>query len=161
MVSCVDRLARCPERTVDRRGPLQVVTKRAKRSLQLKEARLHIVTGFLTTAADVEAVVRAIREARDGKAAKAALQQGWQLSDEQADAVLNMPLRRLTGLAIGELTKEDASLRKDIKGLQKLLDNRVRLSICERTALLGSIARERGGGGGGHGGGAAARKLGV
>jgi DNA gyrase/topoisomerase IV, subunit A len=123
---------------------MQVVTKRAQRSLALKEARLHLVTGFLAVAADVEAVVKAIRGAHDGKAAKAALLQGWSLSDEQADAVLNMALRRLTGLAIGELSKEDAQLKKDIKGLQKLLADKARccpvLEHCRMQRLQRSAA---------------------
>ena len=104
---------------------MQVVTKRAQRSLAAKEARLHIVSGLLIVASDVEKVVTAIRKAHDGKAAKEALQSGWQLSGQQADAVLNMALRRLTGLAIGELSTEDKQLKKDIKALQTLLGDKV------------------------------------
>ena len=115
---------------------MQVVTRRARCSLAAKQARLHIVQGFLVTAAGVEKVVHAIRTARDGKAAKQALQSGWQLSGEQADAVLNLPLRRLTGLAIEELQKEDKQLNKDVKGLQALLADNVRRFILALPAAL-------------------------
>lgn len=110
---------------------MQVVSRRAERSLVLKRARLHVVNGFLTAVGDLNAVVKAIRAARDGKAAKAALQQKWSLDEEQAEAVLNLSLRRLTGLAIDELRKEAATLGKDISSLEKLLASKVRyVSWC-------------------------------
>jgi DNA gyrase subunit A len=103
----------------------QVVTRRAQRSLALKEARLHIVSGFLSAVHDLDNIVKAIRSASDGKAAKKALEVSWQLSDEQAEAVLNMSLRRLTGLAIGELRTEHSSLQRDVHELRALLKDQV------------------------------------
>lgn len=87
---------------------------------------MHIVEGFALAVDNLDAVVKAIRAVADGGAAKAALQEVWGFSGEQADAVLNMSLRRLTGLAVGELKLERQELARNISQLQALLDDPVR-----------------------------------
>lgn len=103
--------------------------QRTEQALAQQQARLHIVDGFLLAMDDLDAVVKAIRSAADGKAAKVALQDGWQLSGQQADALLNMSLRRLTGLAIGELRNEQQELQVHLSKLQALLDDPVSFSL--------------------------------
>lgn len=105
---------------------LQVIEKRAQQQLGIHQARKHIVEGFLLAVDDLENVVKRIRAAKDGKAARESLQQQLTVSEEQADAVLNMSLRRLTGLAVGELRKEEKELDKQINDLTSLLADPVR-----------------------------------
>jgi DNA gyrase subunit A len=71
-------------------------------------------------------VVKTIRTASDGRAARDSLQQQLNISEEQADAVLNMSLRRLTGLAVGELRNEEKQLKQQINDLTSLLADPVR-----------------------------------
>jgi hypothetical protein len=84
------------------------------------------VEGFLTAVDDLSGVVKAIRGAKDGKAAKDELMKSWSLTDTQADAVLNLSLRRLTGLAIVELRAEGEALRNETTKLEALLADKVR-----------------------------------
>jgi DNA gyrase subunit A len=105
---------------------VQVVKKRTEQLLQFRQARLHIVEGFTRALEVVDDVVKTIRSAPDGPAARAELQSSFGLSTEQADAVLNMSLRRLTGLAVEELKKEQKALNVEIADLSDLLSNPVR-----------------------------------
>ena len=105
-----------------------MVTRRAQLTLSQKRARQHIVSGFLRAVDHLDAVVALIRAAADGKAAKAQLIERFEFSDEQAEAILNLSLRRLTGLAIGELRKEDGELTTAIGRLEGLLKDQARLS---------------------------------
>lgn len=118
---------------------LQVVTRRAKLTLSQKQARQHIVSGFLLAVDHLDAVVALIRAAADGKAAKAQLIEKYEFSDDQAEAILNLSLRRLTGLAIGELRKEDGELTTAIGRLQGLLKD----EVCPRCTPVLLLARHR------------------
>jgi DNA gyrase subunit A len=79
------------------------------------------VEGFLLAVDDLENVVKTIRSADDGRAARDRLQEQLSISEEQADAVLNMSLRRLTGLAVDELRSEEKQLKEQIDDLTSLL----------------------------------------
>lgn len=115
---------------------MQVIEKRAQQQLQICKGRKHIVEGFLVAVDDLETAVKTIRAASDGKAARDSLRQLLTISEEQADAVLNMSLRRLTGLAVGELRKEEKELKQQIDDLTSLLENPVRSSSL-RHVLAG------------------------
>jgi hypothetical protein len=104
---------------------IQVIEKRATQQLEIRKARKHIVEGFLMAVDDLDNVVKTIRAASDGRAAKDRLQQQLSISEEQADAVLNMSLRRLTGLAVDELRNEEQQLNSQISDLTSLLADRV------------------------------------
>lgn len=108
-----------------RRPVLQVIQRRAQQTLAQKKARLHIVEGFLVAVDDLDAVVRAIRSTADARAARGALQEGWGFTEVQADAVLNISLRRLTGLAVNELKGEKDDLVDSIAQLDALLGDPV------------------------------------
>lgn len=121
---------------------LQTIKRRAELQLQQKRARQHVVHGFIVALDDVERVVAAIRGAADGPAARAALQDGWSLSVEQADSVLGMSLRRLTSLAVEELRAEGRELEMVVARLEKFLGSQVsgldeltytRSAGCERA----------------------------
>lgn len=100
---------------------IQVIERRVQQQLDIRKARRHIVEGFLLAVDDLDNVVKTIRAADDGKAARGSLQQQLTISQEQADAVLNMSLRRLTGLAVGELRTEEKELKQQIDDLTSLL----------------------------------------
>ncbi|NJR43350.1 MAG: hypothetical protein HC767_12505 [Akkermansiaceae bacterium] len=105
---------------------LQVIERRSQQQLGIRKARRHIVEGFLLAVDDMDNVVKTIRSADDGKAARDSLQKQLSLSEEQADAVLNMSLRRLTGLAVNELRSEEKHLKQQIDDLTSLLADPVR-----------------------------------
>ena len=112
-----------------------VIERRARWELAKAEARAHIVSGLLLAQADLDAVVRTIRAAPDGPAAASALQAKHGLSADQADAVLAMALRRLTGLEAGKLQAEAAELAARSADLKDLLasPSRVRALIVSEA----------------------------
>ena len=107
--------------------------KRAEKRLAEKRARHHLVRGFLTALEDLEPVVAAIRGAPDGPTARTALQKGWSLSQAQAEGVLGLSLRRLTGMALEELRAEGGALATEIADLESLIVDRVRSVACARS----------------------------
>ncbi|KAI8463558.1 MAG: DNA gyrase, A subunit [Monoraphidium minutum] len=107
---------------------VEVVERRARHALGKARARLHLVEGFLAALKDLEAVVKAIRAAPDGAAAKAALcGPGFGLSEAQAEGVLGLTLRRLTGLEAGRLAEEKGQLIATVKQLEGLLGDRAQV----------------------------------
>ena len=91
---------------------VEVIARKAKYDLDKAEARLHIVEGLLIAIGDIDKVIKLIKasetteEARDGLMAK------FKLSEKQASAILEMQLRRLTGLESEKLEKEKNELEK-------------------------------------------------
>ena len=112
-----------------------VIERRARFELGRAEARAHIVAGLLLAQADLDAVVKTVRAAPDGPAAALALQANHGLSADQADAVLAMALRRLTGLESGKLQAEAADLAARSADLKDLLASpaRVRATIVSEA----------------------------
>lgn len=104
-----------------------VVQRRAQHALSKATARLHLVEGLLLALQQLDAVVQAIRAAADGPAAKTALVSRFALSEAQAEGVLAMTLRRLTGLEAGRLREEQQQLTATIRDLQDLLSDRSRV----------------------------------
>lgn len=102
----------------------ETLTKRYRHELEQTETRQHIVEGWLTALANLDGVIDILRNAPDGGTAKLQLQEEFDLSDRQADAVLGMPLRRLTGLERQNLQKEFEELSQKVANLQKVLNNR-------------------------------------
>lgn len=98
------RMSCCPCRC-------QVVERRARFACEGAKKRLHLVEGFLKAMAALDGVIKVIRGAQDGADASAQLQQGFNLSSEQAEGVLNMSLRRLTSLEAQKLEDEAQKLR--------------------------------------------------
>ncbi|KAK9814470.1 hypothetical protein WJX72_006459 [[Myrmecia] bisecta] len=113
-----------------------VVERRARFELAKAERRMHQVEGFLTALADLDRVVRTVRQAPDSTAAAAQLRADFSLSPEQAEGVLNMSLRRLTSLEAQKLQAEFAELQSRILDLGDLLGRRERvLQVVEAEAL--------------------------
>ena len=101
--------------------------RRTTHALRKTEDRLEVVEGLITALASLQRVIAMIQEARDAGTARASLMVQLNLSERQADAVLAMPLRRLTGLEQESLRQEAEELRAERQKLKLLLDNRDQL----------------------------------
>ena len=98
--------------------------RRTQHALRKCEDRLEMVEGLIKALNDLRRVIDMIQAARDAASARASLQVQLDLSERQADAVLAMPLRRLTGLEQESLRKEAKDLREERARLRQLLDHR-------------------------------------
>ena len=101
--------------------------RRTSHALRKTEDRLEVVEGLITALASLQKVIAMIQEARDASTARASLMVQLDLSERQADAVLAMPLRRLTGLEQESLRQEADELRAERQRLRLLLDDRQQL----------------------------------
>ncbi len=121
----------------------EIVVRRTKFELRQKEARLHILEGYLIALADLDAVIALIRGSRDPQAAREALLERYELSARQAEAVLQLTLRRLTALEVDEITREHADIVERIRELRQILGDEARvLGII--TDELGEIGETYG-----------------
>jgi DNA gyrase subunit A len=114
---------------------VDVVTRRTRFELRKAENREHIVMGLLTAQENLDAVVKLIRAAANIEQARAGLIERFGLSELQANAILDMQLRRLTGLERAKLEAERDELRLRIAGLREILDSRDRLLLVIKQEL--------------------------
>ncbi|NJR63033.1 MAG: DNA gyrase subunit A [Cyanobacteria bacterium CRU_2_1] len=105
----------------------QTLTRQYQHELQQAERKAHVVEGLLSALAHLDDVIEILRHAPDGSTAKLTLQERFEFSDRQADAILAMPLRRLTGLERQNLQTEFNELNTRMQELRRLLDNRKEL----------------------------------
>ncbi len=103
------------------------LTRHYTHQLDQDERRLHIVEGLLACLRQLDTVIEILRNAADGTTAKIALQNQLNITEVQADAILGMPLRRLTGLEQQKLQTEFDELTARIEQLRRLLNNRSEL----------------------------------
>jgi DNA gyrase subunit A len=101
--------------------------RRTSHALRKTEDRLEVVEGLITALNNLQAVISMIQEAQDAGSARASLMVRLDLNERQADAVLAMPLRRLTGLEQESLRQEVDNLRDERERLKLLLENRDQL----------------------------------
>ncbi len=102
----------------------QTLSRRYTHELEKAESRLRLVEGLLIALSHLDEVIEILRHAADGGSAKISLQNQLNLSEVQADAILAMPLRRLTSLERQNLQQEFEQLNEQIKSLQILLNDR-------------------------------------
>ncbi len=114
---------------------VDVVTRRTRFELRKAENREHIVMGLLTAQENLDAVVKLIRAAANIEQARSGLIEHFGLSELQANAILDMQLRRLTGLERAKLETERDELRLRIAGLREILDSRDRLLLVIKQEL--------------------------
>jgi DNA gyrase subunit A len=98
-----------------------VVTRRTIFELRKAEERLHILAGLKIAIENLDAVIELIRRAKDGPTARAGLQQRFQLSEPQAQAILELRLQRLTSLERDKIVEEHAETVKLIARLRVIL----------------------------------------
>jgi len=105
---------------------LDVITRRAQYNLERAEKRLHIVEGLLKAISAIDEVIGIIKKSQTPETAKTNLMKKIGLTDVQAQAVLDMPLRRLASLERNKLEEEAKSLRAEIKDLKDILKREAR-----------------------------------
>ncbi len=99
----------------------EVVTRRTVFELRKAEERLHILDGLKIALDNLDAVIKLIRAAKDPATAKVGLVQQFQLSDIQAQAILDMRLQRLTGLERDKILQEREEVLKQIARYKEIL----------------------------------------
>jgi DNA gyrase subunit A len=99
----------------------EIVTRRSKFELEKARARAHILDGLLIALANLDEVIRTIRESKDAEVAKERLMTRFKLSDLQAQAILDMQLRRLAALERQKIEDEYKEVMARIAFLEDLL----------------------------------------
>ncbi len=112
----------------------EVVTRRTKYDLNKAEERAHILEGLLIALDHIDEVISIIRGSRNAGEAKEKLIERFGLSEDQAQAIVDMRLRALTGLEREKIESEFAELMKKIAGLKEIL--------ADEKKLLGVIREE-------------------
>jgi DNA gyrase subunit A len=102
---------------------IEVIQRRAAYDLEQAKAEAHVTEGLIVALDNIDEVIRIIRESRSKEAASERLQERFDLSGIQADAILNMRLHRLTELETKELKDRLKELKKLIAELYALLDS--------------------------------------
>ncbi len=100
-----------------------IITRRAKFELDKARARAHILDGLLIALANLDEVIRTIRESKDAEAAKERLMSRFKFTDIQAQAILDMQLRRLAALERLKIENEYKEVIARIAYLEDLLAN--------------------------------------
>ena len=100
---------------------MEVIERRTRFRLERAQARAHILEGLIVAVDSIDEVIAVIRRSRDTNAARSALMEQFPLSEIQARAILDMPLRRLTSLETIKLREEHAALRQLIGELTDIL----------------------------------------
>jgi DNA gyrase subunit A len=103
------------------------LTRQYRHELTQAENQIHVVEGRLKALANLDEVIEILRNSPDGGSAKIQMQERLDLSDRQADAILSMPLRRLTALEQQSLQTEHDELAEKMRELNKLLGDRKEL----------------------------------
>ncbi|WP_457640807.1 DNA gyrase/topoisomerase IV subunit A [Persephonella sp.] len=141
-------------KTLDLKGILQefikhridVITRRTLYDLEKAENRLHIVEGLLKALENADRVIEIVRGSKDVATAKIQLKEEFDLTDIQAQSILDMRLSRFTALEGDKLYQEADELRLKIEEYQRILSNeeeKIRVFIEEIDYLLEKFADER------------------
>jgi DNA gyrase subunit A len=135
---------------------ISVITRRSEFRLKKRRERLHLVEGLLIAILDIDEVIQLIRTSDDAETARTRLMQVFDLSEPQAEYILELRLRRLTKFSRVELEAERDELRAEIEALLEILgsDEKLRAVVAEeldqaaeafgtprRTVLTGAVAR--------------------
>lgn len=99
----------------------EVITRRTIYDLKVAKHRMHILQALITAINNIDEVIKIIKESRDTEAAKLALEKRFNFDDEQAQAIVDMQLKRLTHLQIEDLQNEIRELQALIDHLEDLL----------------------------------------
>lgn len=114
-----------------------VVTRRTKYELNKAQERAHILKGLLIALDNIDRVIQIIRGSRTVQIAKSSLMEEFGLDDVQAQAIVDMRLRALTGLERDKIEKEHEELMEKIKYLQGILaDEKKLLGVIREEILL-------------------------
>lgn len=115
---------------------VEVVTRRTKFDLDKAEKRAHIVEGLFIALDNIDRIIKIVRSSKDDNEAKEKFYQEFKLSDAQSQAILDMRIRRLTGLERERLEAEYEKLKADIKWFKEVLENNDVLMNVIKEELL-------------------------
>ncbi|MCR3955943.1 MAG: DNA gyrase subunit A [Gudongella sp.] len=125
----------------------EIVTRRTQYDLTKAEDRAHIVEGLKIALDNIDQIIKIIRAASDDQSAKSALMENFTLSEKQAQAILDMRLRRLTGLERDKLEEEYEELIKlinryrEILASERLILNVIKEELIEIKDKYGDLRR--------------------
>ena len=114
----------------------EVIIRRTRFDLDVCEKRVHILEGLKIALDNIDAVIKVIRGSKTDEEAKAGLMNGFGLDEIQANAILEMKLRRLTGLERNKIEDELADLLKTIAELKAILASDQKVLEVIKTELL-------------------------
>jgi DNA gyrase subunit A len=114
---------------------MEVVRRRSTNRLDRRNARLHLIEGLQVAVLNIDEVIEVIRTSDTSEAARSRLMQVFDLSELQAEHILELRLRRLTRFSVIELETEADQLRKEIEALQALLSSETRIKQQIRREL--------------------------
>ena len=134
-------LANGTPKTITLKGALQyyidfrreIVTRRAKYQLTKAQNRIHLLDGLIIALNNIDSIITLIRESQSVDNAKSALMTWYKLDELQAQAILDMPLRRLAALEREKIENEHKELAKEIKSLQNLLSSKEKIDEVIKT----------------------------
>jgi DNA gyrase subunit A len=113
-----------------------VIVRRTKHELSQREARLHVLEGYLIALENIDEVIELIRGSRDPETARDGLIERFELSRLQAEAILQLRLQRLTALQTDEIKTEHAEVVERIKYLRDILGDEAKVMGLIREELL-------------------------
>jgi DNA gyrase subunit A len=113
-----------------------VIVRRSNFELAKARARQHILDGYLIALNNIDAVIKTIREADDADVAKTNLMKRFKLSELQAQAILDMQLRRLAALERWKIEEEHKQVRETIEYLEDLLAHPKKILALIKSDLL-------------------------
>ena len=113
-----------------------VIYRRCKFDLKRYKDRLHILDGLKIALDNIDRVIKIIRESADDDEAKAGLMSNFALSEVQSQAILDMRLKRLTGLEKSKIEEEIAELEKLVKELEEILASEEKILEIIKNEML-------------------------
>lgn len=122
---------------------IDVVRRRSAHRLRKRSERLHLVDGLLVAIVDIDEVIQVIRSSDDARTARERLRTVFDLSEPQAEYILELQLRRLTKFSRIELEKEQEELRREIAELEEILGDDARLRAVV-SAEMADVAQTYG-----------------
>ena len=113
-----------------------VIYRRCQFDLKRYKDRLHILDGLKIALDNIDRVIKIIRESADDDEAKVGLMSNFALSEVQSQAILDMRLKRLTGLEKSKIEEEIAELEKLVKELEEILASEEKILEVIKTEML-------------------------
>lgn len=113
-----------------------IVRRRTQFELNKAEKRAHILEGLKIAVDNINKIIKTIRESKDVKIAKDKLMKNFDLSDMQAQAILEMQLQRLTALERGKIEKEYLELIKKIEAFKVILKNEKKILDIVKNEVM-------------------------
>src|SRR3954447_757374 len=114
----------------------EIVVRRTKHELRERESRLHILEGLLVALTDLDRVIELIRGSRDPETARHGLMSEFELTQIQAQAILDLRLQRLTALEADKIKQEHTDTLERIKELRELLGDEGAIRSLIKEELL-------------------------